>query len=139
MAETRPFVICDADELTALQVLPFHTAMRSASGRPPALVTSPPTYSAPGVTVSAEATRSSESLPALPTPRWSQPPGPAADADATSAAMTTARHVSTRRRSRLRAGPTLPITMAPSIWDAGGVCGRPRVQPAHPTLRLAGV
>jgi hypothetical protein len=31
MAETRPFVIRDVDEPTALQPLPFHAAMRSAS------------------------------------------------------------------------------------------------------------
>ena len=43
MAETRPLEICDVDELTAPQLLPFHVAMRSASGMPPASVNSPPT------------------------------------------------------------------------------------------------
>ena len=43
MAETRPFAICDAGELTALQLLPFHVAMRSAAGMPPASVNTPPT------------------------------------------------------------------------------------------------
>ena len=43
MSETRPFEICDVDELTALQLLPFHVAMRSAAGMPPASVNSPPT------------------------------------------------------------------------------------------------
>ena len=43
MSETRPLAICDVDELTAFQVLPFQVAMRSASAMPPASVNSPPT------------------------------------------------------------------------------------------------
>jgi hypothetical protein len=36
MSETRPFEICDAAGLTACQLLPFHVAIRSALGMPPA-------------------------------------------------------------------------------------------------------
>jgi hypothetical protein len=43
MAETPPLEICDVDELTAFQLLPFHVAMRSALGMPPASVNTPPT------------------------------------------------------------------------------------------------
>ena len=43
MAKTAPFVICSVDELTALQLLPFHFAMRSALAIPPASVNLPPT------------------------------------------------------------------------------------------------
>ena len=43
MSKTRPFEICDVDELTAPQLLPFQVAMRSALGMPPASVNSPPT------------------------------------------------------------------------------------------------
>jgi hypothetical protein len=34
---------CESDELTALQLLPFHVAIRSAAGMPPASLKSPPT------------------------------------------------------------------------------------------------
>ena len=43
IVETLPFEICDAAELTAPQLLPFHVAMRSALRFPPASVKSPPT------------------------------------------------------------------------------------------------
>jgi hypothetical protein len=43
MSKTLPFEICSVDELTALQLLPFHVAIRSASGTPPASVNPPPT------------------------------------------------------------------------------------------------
>jgi hypothetical protein len=43
MSATRPLEICDVDELTAPQLLPFHVAMRSAFWMPPASVYSPPT------------------------------------------------------------------------------------------------
>ena len=43
MAKTSPFAICSVVELTALQLLPFQIAMRSALGIPPASVNLPPT------------------------------------------------------------------------------------------------
>src|SRR6478752_6104561 len=127
MAETRPFEICDVAELTALQLLPFHFAMRSALAIPPALVNSPPTYRAPGAVVSEEATRSSESLPGVPrSPRWPQPPGPAASAQVASAPIARADMARTRSRRRARVELSLPIRNVLSVWEA---VARPRVSP----------
>ena len=89
-----------------------------------------------GVTSSAEATRFSDLVPGVPrSPRWSQPPGPAASAHVASMPMASAETARTRRP---RAEMSRPIrSESLPLWEAGAGCASAQTfcRPTDPTPR----
>src|SRR3954447_21171325 len=108
MAKTWPFA--SGVPPIALHAVPFHFAIRSAFGSPPASVKLPPTYRTPGLSVLRAVTVpfSDAVVDVPPLPTRLQPPGPTAQAGAARATikMKAAAHASADRR--MAASPKSP-------------------------------